>query len=161
MISPKKTLLVTLSLALVVSCSKPTDQDVRQFVYAAQEGQLSKVQSMLEENSALLDGMTQGGNSTALWIAALKGHVDIVHYLVEKGADVDLHDPGSTNPLQAAALSGTPELVTYLLEQGANANGDYDEPFSAAMKREIERDGGARKADYDKVYELMQAAGMK
>ncbi|PQE14393.1 multiple ankyrin repeats single kh domain protein [Rutstroemia sp. NJR-2017a BBW] len=56
--------------------------------------------------------------------AALKGHMDIVKYLLDRDADVNWPpaDNGGLTSLQAAVRSGCTELVEFLITQGADVN---------------------------------------
>ncbi|CAB4029249.1 Ankyrin repeat-containing domain, partial [Paramuricea clavata] len=54
--------------------------------------------------------------------AVLSGSLEIVKYLVEHGADVNLYASRSDSPLHTAASSGSLEIVKYLVEHGANVN---------------------------------------
>lgn len=47
---------------------------------------------------------------------------EIVHYLVEKGADVTARGGLVGSPISAAALGGTPSLVSLLLDKGATTD---------------------------------------
>ena len=58
---------------------------------------------------------------TALWYAASKGHLPIVQYLVEQGADMDKADIDGYTPIfGATTYRGHLDLVRYLVEQGAD-----------------------------------------
>ncbi len=64
-----------------------TKAQVKDFVEAA-HGDLPKVQQMLEEKSQLL-GMPSG-NETALGAACQMRRVDIIRYLLEQGAEMNI-----------------------------------------------------------------------
>ncbi|CAK9253192.1 unnamed protein product, partial [Sphagnum jensenii] len=57
---------------------------------------------------------------TPLHRAAEKGHLDVVKYLVEKGADVKAANKYGYTPLHWAASSGKLDIVKYLVEKGAD-----------------------------------------
>ena len=57
---------------------------------------------------------------TSLCVAAEKGHLDIIRYLVEKGSDIEKEDSYGWTPIGNAASHGHLESTRYLLEQGAN-----------------------------------------
>ena len=52
--------------------------------------------------------------ATPLYMAAEKGHFDVVKCLVEHGADKDKAINDGYTPLQCAAINGHTEVVTYL-----------------------------------------------
>ena len=56
------------------------------------------------------------GGATPLFVAALKGHVGVVRFLVESGANKDQsqRDDGAT-PLHAAAQKGRIDVVRFLV----------------------------------------------
>lgn len=59
---------------------------------------------------------------TALWMACLGGHIGIVRFLIERGAEVNHSTLTSSTPLRAASFNGHTEVVRYLLANGANVN---------------------------------------
>ena len=59
-------------------------------------------------------------HATALSVASFKGHMDIVQYLVEQGADMEKACGLGGTPLIYASCSGRLDVARYLLEQGAN-----------------------------------------
>ena len=58
--------------------------------------------------------------TTPLFIAACKGHLDVVRHLVEVGADKDRADNERTTPLFIAARKGHLDVVGHLVEVGAD-----------------------------------------
>ena len=71
-----------------------------------------------------LDNRYSENINDALRIASKEGHLDVVKYLVERGADI--HSQGET-PLAAAVVNGQAEVVKYLVSKGADAHvyGNY------------------------------------
>ncbi|KAL8686847.1 MAG: hypothetical protein Q9218_006823 [Villophora microphyllina] len=59
---------------------------------------------------------------TALHRAAWSGHVEIVRYLIGKGADMEAQDAWDTTALHGAAWRGHLEVMKILLEKGASTN---------------------------------------
>ncbi len=59
-----------------------------------------------------------GGNmvsNKALIDAAHDGNLDVVEYLVEKGADVNARDNNGSTPLDHARKNNHPDVVNYIL----------------------------------------------
>lgn len=61
------------------------------FLQAVPTGNLLDVMAMLEGGKANINARAPNGR-TALIVASIMGHFDIVKYLVENGADVNLKD---------------------------------------------------------------------
>ena len=60
---------------------------------------------------------------TSLYIAAEKGHTNIVTFLVKEGkADVDRAMYQGATPLLVAAMKGHKDVVAFLLQHGAAPN---------------------------------------
>jgi len=72
-------------------------------------GSLSKLQ---------LNALTEKG-VTPLRLAVSHGHIDIVKYLLEKGANINSRDPMGSTPLHVACLLNHTRLVSLLLSHGA------------------------------------------
>ncbi len=54
--------------------------------------------------------------------AALMGHTEIMTFLLEKGADINVRNGDGNTPLHAAAFLGRADAVELLLEHGVDAN---------------------------------------
>ena len=59
--------------------------------------------------------------STPLHFSALKGHYDIVRYLVDNGADIHLKDKNKSTALYSAETNGHFDIVEYLKDKGADS----------------------------------------
>ena len=90
--------------------------DFNQLWKAVYNNNIKEIASLMEEG-ACPDGITP------LHMAAQEGHLDIVRYLVERGADFNQADKWGQTPLHAAAYNGHIEVVRYLIEgKGADFN---------------------------------------
>lgn len=59
-------------------------------------------------------------NRTALHNAAMNGRLEVVHYLLEKGANKNAQANSGETPLYLAVLNGHKAVVEYLLDEGAD-----------------------------------------
>jgi ankyrin repeat protein len=84
------------------------------FVYAAQHGNLTVVQRMVELGVDI--NATNPDAYTALDCAASEGHADIVRYLLKKGASHRFTVERPCTPLCAAAAAGHADLVRVFLD---------------------------------------------
>lgn len=107
-------------------------------VAAAGREDLDTVRQLLDDNPAWIHTVGSHGR-TMLWEAAYRGKLEMVQFLLERGADIDL--PGcyhiqhrlEITPYCVARYEGRDLVADYLLEQGATIDihtaaylGDYD-----------------------------------
>ena len=64
--------------------------------------------------------------STPLRAACFEGRLDIVRYLIEHGADMNLANKYNNSCLMIAAYKNRLDVVKYLIEQSVEQNGDLD-----------------------------------
>jgi hypothetical protein len=98
---------------------------------AAAIGKLDIVKKELEEYPEDLDENGRDG-FTPLQLACYFGHEDIVTFLLNQGADVNLVAQNGTKiqAVHAAAASGNLNILRQLLEHGANVNGRQQNGFT-------------------------------
>jgi ankyrin repeat protein len=82
---------------------------------------------------------------TPLNAAASNGHLDVVKYLLEKGADTSCK-VGRT-PLARAAASGHLEVAKVLLQHGADINAVEDEDITALCEVSCHPDAKFRRTE--------------
>ncbi len=71
-------------------------------------------------------------DDAALELASMNGYLKIVEYLTEKGANIHTEDDWA---LRHACQSGHLEVVRYLVEHGANVHAGDDEPIKWAIQQ--------------------------
>ena len=92
------------------------------------EGVLIAVNNHANVNAEVGDQYVFYGEYSALSFACIKGHFDIVRYLIDKGAKINPYPKSETPPLSAAAESGHSAIVRLLLHKGADVDAlDPDE----------------------------------
>ncbi|RMX50060.1 hypothetical protein pdam_00002808, partial [Pocillopora damicornis] len=97
-------------------------------IIAARDGKLGFVKVLLryEANIEARGTIKIDGevilDCTALWIAAAKGHFDVVRLLIKQNAEVDCRISSNSTPLRAAAFGGYLDIVRCLVENGADVN---------------------------------------
>ncbi|MDR0287493.1 MAG: ankyrin repeat domain-containing protein [Clostridiales bacterium] len=96
---------------------------------AATQGKLNDAQQAVQDGANINFQVREQSLRSPLSQASQLGHYDIVEFLVEKGANINIRAADGTSPLMIAAYAGHFEIVKYLVEKGAeldfkNYNGD-------------------------------------
>ncbi|MCG8340690.1 MAG: ankyrin repeat domain-containing protein [Cytophagales bacterium] len=130
-----KKVKILLVLILTISCAKRKTAfslskmlevsvyNTEEFTQALEQGDLSKVQRMVEENTIDVNRKIPYNNSlfTPLQIVASWGHLPVVEYLLNRGANVNEKTEGSQRtPLHLAAGMNHVSVVKLLLEREAD-----------------------------------------
>jgi len=79
------------------------------------------------ENNPKLIYYTNGEKMTLLHQACRNGALEIVHILLNKGANINVYSSNYMDPLMYAAFHNHIEVVALLLKHGANPNACYSE----------------------------------
>src|SRR5918994_2411040 len=102
----------------------PMAEPAKEFIKASKTGNLAKLRALFESDENLL-GVRDSDGSTALHCATWKGHLDIVAFLLDAGADVHAHNSNEhwgTTPLHAAAHANQSGIAELLIDAGADVN---------------------------------------
>ncbi|XP_009812042.2 CARD- and ANK-domain containing inflammasome adapter protein [Gavia stellata] len=83
---------------------------------AVAKGDLSELEKTLKDNDI---NALNSSSETLLHVAAAKGHLTIMEYLISKGAKTDVKDKKGRTPLHRAAEKGHGDTVKVLLRCGA------------------------------------------
>ncbi|MBN1552604.1 ankyrin repeat domain-containing protein [bacterium] len=84
--------------------------------------ELQQIRSLIEKDPSAIN-RTDNRSRTPLHIAAEKGQIDVVAYLIEKGADLEAADFHRNTPLTLAVEKGNLDVVRLLAESGAKMKG--------------------------------------
>jgi ankyrin repeat protein len=114
--------------------SAPTNEEMRNFVTAASNGDNAAVNAFLDKYPDAIDNLkpdtTYIQRETALIDAAGNGRKDIVELLIKRGATVDFVNQAGWTALARAAAGGQAEIVDALLKHGASINGVAENSLS-------------------------------
>ena len=106
--------------------------DYIRLTHAAEEGDMATCKSLLRDDAAFNLSLIRGRDIagwTALMCAASNDHVDIIEFLLSKGAMASLHarDNYGLSCLMIASAHGSVRAVEYLISQGTNVNDKDDD----------------------------------
>lgn len=120
--------------AFTDSEARPTNLEER-FIEAASRGDLFKVKRLLRKGininarvysrTKILPPPKRVGGQTALHKAAANGHIRVVRYLIEAGANPSIKDYSGRSAIHLAAHSGQYKVYRYLKKQSKNPGGSY------------------------------------
>lgn len=99
--------------------SKSAD-DIEELMQAASSGEFEKFKAFILKNQSKADSKLKG--RTALHVACNKGRTDIINFLLNCGADVNVADDDGNTPLHYAADGEQDSVVEELCKRGADKN---------------------------------------
>jgi len=94
-------------------------------IWAARNGKLNIVKFLVEQHQFPLD-VQNFDAETALSAAVVEGHYDIVKFLIERGANINLGNCRSETPLHLAVVLGNLEIARLIVEEGAQVDTEDD-----------------------------------
>ena len=101
------------------------------FWQASSEGDLEEIKTLMKLGNVSVNGGDYDMR-TALHLAAGNGHIRVVEFLCDNGADVNAVDRWGGRPLDDAQFDGHVDCVRYLQSRGAR----YGKENAASIERE-------------------------
>ena len=93
---------------------------IKRFHAAAEEGDVSLVESMLQEGVPV-DCVDRIDRTALLW-AVIYNRTDVIRLLLQKGADINKRDCFGDTPVHYATWENSTEAIAMLIEHGASIN---------------------------------------
>ena len=108
-------------------------KNVTPFYVATAMGYLSVVAHLIKNGAEINCSTNLNIGETALISACKTGNLDMVQFLIESGASIDLAKKGNVSPLMVACENEHADVVKLLVEYGADFHSFYDvREYSAA-----------------------------
>ncbi|XP_015121931.1 ankyrin repeat domain-containing protein 49 [Diachasma alloeum] len=99
----------------------PKDADARGILVAAEKGHAERLAILLDKNPALIS-VTDKDGYTPLHRACYGNHVNIIEYLLLRGAKIDAKTIDGWEPLHSACCWNNVNSISMLVSNGANVN---------------------------------------
>jgi ankyrin repeat protein len=115
--SVKQLIIILISLIIIFSTSVTAGEIHK----AAKHGDFDSIKKLLKKDASLLNSVNTL-QQTPLLIASYQGYLEIVKFLLDRGAAVNQADRYGATPLHMAALGGQKDVAALLISKGANIN---------------------------------------
>lgn len=124
-------LAMVVSLAFTVAACKksypaPTPEQVNDFVRAAGFGKIDDLKKLYDENPRVLDMIKQDDDDTALIAAVRNQRIDVIDFLLARGANVNQLNSQKRSALETAVFTQDLALIEKLIAAGADVNNKND-----------------------------------
>ncbi|KAI3929878.1 hypothetical protein MKW98_004032 [Papaver atlanticum] len=103
------------------------DNGVGVIHFVAEEGKLNVLKYLIEELGLDVNMKNDAKGESPFFHAVLGGNINIVDYLLGKGANPNTSNINGSTPLHYAAQKGYTEILTRLLSRGVNVNGSCED----------------------------------
>lgn len=114
-------LVLVLLLSLLLTTAWAGEAKVTSIHKAAAKGDLAKVKALLKKDAKQVNADDRNNKEPLHW-AAEKGHLELVEFLISKGADVNAKNVEDETPLHYSAGYGCKDIVKLLVSKGAAVN---------------------------------------
>lgn len=149
-----KALFAVLAISFSLNSFALTDEEYMEFTQALEDGNTKVVKKYVDADPKLVNEKFFAWEP--LQMAATKGRLDTVKYLVEKGADLNYAHPASKmTAFHLAAFDGYEDVVKYLAAKGADVNIKMKGDVSLIR---VMKDEGPRA---DSMVKLLNSLGVK
>lgn len=116
-----KTLFAVLALSFSFNSFAITDDEQVEYTDGITEGKMAIVKKYIKADKSLVNEKFFGWEP--LQMAANRGQLNVVKYLLEQGADINyLHPVAYHTAFHLAALGGHMEVAKFLASKGADVN---------------------------------------
>ncbi len=147
-----KALLAVMAFSFSLNSLALTDDESLEYADALTEGKLKIVEKYVKQEPKAVNDKIFGWSP--LQMAANKGDIPIVKYLLSKGADINyLHPVANHTAFHLAALNGQEEMVKFLAKSGADVN--------IKLKGDVSLIRFFRDSDDKHMVELLTSLGVK
>ena len=128
----KKLLIACLSLLPLAAAALP-----QEIFDALRERKVAAVKALVEKSPGVVDSR-DGDGLTPLHYAAREGDTELINYLVDRGAKLELQTAQAKTPLHLAAMNDREAAAAVLLKRGAalEARDDYQRTALILCARE-------------------------
>jgi ankyrin repeat protein len=111
----KWTLPFFLLAAIFTPAASARAQDIFDLL---RKGDLAAAKALIEKSPQLVEARDNDGD-TPLHYAAREGNAELINYLIDKGAKLELQDARQKTPLHLAAMNDRRDAVSVMLKRGA------------------------------------------
>jgi ankyrin repeat protein len=147
-----KALFAVLTLSFSMHCFALTDDESVEFTDALGKGDMKLVKKYVEAEPAVVNQKFFAW--TPIQMAANNDRLDVIKYLVEKGAEKNYQHPlTKMTAFHLAAYDGFEDVVKYLAEKGADVN--------LKMKGDVSILRAVKDEGNTKMVELLTSLGVK
>ncbi len=147
-----KALFAVLVFSFSLSSFALTDDESVEYADALTSGNLKVVKKLVEADPKAVNGKIFAWSP--IQMAANNDRLDVIKYLVEKGAEKDYQHPLTLmTAFHLAAYDGFEDVVKYLADQGANVN--------LKMKGDVSILRAVKDEGNTKMVDLLTSLGVK
>lgn len=147
-----KTLFAVLALSFSLNSLAITDDEQVEFSDGLTEGKMKVVEKFVKADANIVNEKFFGWSP--IQMASNKGQIEVVKYLLSKGADINyMHPVAHHTSFHLAALNGHIELAKFLASKGADVN--------AKLKADVSLIRYFRDAGSPEMVKIMTDLGVK
>ena len=104
-----------------------------EFVKAAQNGDLNEVKRLFALNPGIINELDREHDTAIMKACRDCNNINVVVFLLENGANINIRDTIDQTPLIIAAFNGCRDIVKMLLDAGANIEHKNDQGENALI----------------------------